>query len=348
MTRPSNVRLRGIDTARGVAATAVVLYHCARHLARAHPAELLVALTRFGHAGVDLFFVLSGFIIFFIHRKDIGRPSRLAHYAARRFSRVMPTYWVALLLTVLAASRHGLPSLKIIVLAITLCPTNAPPLLGVAWTLQYEIVFYVVFGVLILHRRLGAGLIAMWFAWIIVAWVGGLSVPMVPRSVYGVCNLEFLFGMVAAAFLSGRTLRRPAVIGWSAALVLISAAAAEDLGVMNGYADLARLTYGLPAAFLITAIAEADRTGRVHVSAWLQTLGAASYSIYLFQFLMIGVVWQIWTATALDLRSPGILTYGVLASTALLGGVLASRLVEQPLLLVFRHRRIEPPRQSPA
>ncbi|QCI79312.1 acyltransferase [Hankyongella ginsenosidimutans] len=47
-----------------------------------------------GFVGVDFFFVLSGFIICFVHYKDMSRPDRLPRYAWRRLTRVLPTYWV--------------------------------------------------------------------------------------------------------------------------------------------------------------------------------------------------------------------------------------------------------------
>ena len=50
----------------------------------------------FAHAGVDFFFVLSGFIIYRVHRGDIGSPHRLSRYAWRRFVRIYPTYWIIL------------------------------------------------------------------------------------------------------------------------------------------------------------------------------------------------------------------------------------------------------------
>ncbi len=65
-------------------------------------------LFAFGHAGVDFFFVLSGFIILHVHAGDIGRPVRLGHYLQRRFTRVYPFYWVVFLLALLAMGlRHA-------------------------------------------------------------------------------------------------------------------------------------------------------------------------------------------------------------------------------------------------
>jgi len=106
-------KLSGIEISRGLAASAVVLYHVARHLNQAYSMPTLASVFQFGHAGVDVFFVISGFIIVYVHYKDIGASDRLGHYVGRRITRVMPAYWIALAITVLigVSGSRGEPSL---------------------------------------------------------------------------------------------------------------------------------------------------------------------------------------------------------------------------------------------
>jgi len=66
-------KIWGIEAARGVAACMVVFYHAARHIQQDTGASVLWGMSQFGHAGVDFFFVLSGFIIYWVHSKDIGQ-----------------------------------------------------------------------------------------------------------------------------------------------------------------------------------------------------------------------------------------------------------------------------------
>ena len=73
----SSNRLVGIEAGRGIAASLVVLYHVSRHLDQAFGAPMLVHAFQFGHSGVDFFFVISGFIILFVHYRDIDNPLRL-------------------------------------------------------------------------------------------------------------------------------------------------------------------------------------------------------------------------------------------------------------------------------
>ena len=108
MAIPVNSRkLFAIEASRGVAASAVVFYHAARHLHFAYGVPKFMDIFQFGHAGVDLFFVISGFIILFVHYDEIGHPERAPRYLWRRFSRIMPIYWVALAVTVALSVAGG-------------------------------------------------------------------------------------------------------------------------------------------------------------------------------------------------------------------------------------------------
>ncbi len=341
-------RLTSIEAARGLAATAVVLYHVARHLDKAYGLPGLMSLFQFGHAGVDLFFVISGFIILFVHFEDIGRPGHLSHYLSRRFTRILPIYWVALGVTVALSvtGGHHLPSLPAFAWSAFLLPSHAEPLLGVAWTLQYEVVFYAAFCVLIVDRRAGLLLLLAWLAGIVLGQmgVGGFGAP---PSLAGLYNLEFFLGMLAALYLRHRGLPTPRLV-LAAGVVLFAAAAwAEDTGRLNGYADLGRLAYGVPAALIVLGAAAASRAGLIVVPAPLRVLGAASYSIYLFQFMFIGAAWKFWLGAGLDRDMPPLAAFPLLVLCGLGGGLLMSRTVEYPLMRLIRGRR-RPAQLGPA
>jgi peptidoglycan/LPS O-acetylase OafA/YrhL len=331
--------LAGIEAARGGAAALVVFYHAARHMDLACHVPFVRALLQFGHAGVDLFFVLSGFIILFVHFEDVGRPGRLGRYVSRRAIRVLPVYWVALALTILLAvvAGHGWPGGWPVLRSALLLPSFSEPLLGVAWTLQYEVVFYAFFAVLILHRRAGYALMAAWLVAVLVssAW-GGLGVPPSICSAY---DLEFFLGMGVAVLArrGGVGFPRAALLVGGVALALVCAC--EDLGFLDGYGVWARLAYGVPAAVLILGLADPGFALPAMVARPLAVLGAASYAIYLFQFCWIAVVWQLYRAGRLD----HVLACGwgvpVLAVSGIAGGVLMSRCVEYPLMRVLRARR---------
>jgi exopolysaccharide production protein ExoZ len=338
--RPSH-RLVGIEAGRGIAATLVVLYHVARHLDKGPGAPALRSAFQFGHAGVDFFFVLSGFIILFVHYNDIGNPLRLPHYVARRFTRLMPTYWVALALTIAlaAAGAHVFPGILDLLRSATLLPSDQEPIVGVAWTLQFEVLFYTLFAVMIVNRPAGFILLGTWFLASAAGTMIDLSATGLPPQFYGAYALEFFFGMAAAFTLGNCTIPKPRLVLISGLVLFGTAALLENFRIIDGYLNYARLAYGIPAAVLVLGIAEADRQSILFVPSVLRRIGAASYSIYLFQFLFIGPVWRIIIATGLDHGLPVVVQFLILTFAAVAGGIIVSDRIEYPLMRRIRNHR---------
>jgi len=341
MDRNPPRKLTGIEAGRGIAATLVLLYHAARYLDNAAGAPLLRGVVAFGHAGVDFFFVISGFIILFVHYDDVGDPTRLGRYAGRRFTRLMPTYWVALALTVAmhAAGHQGAPSLANLALSASLLPSNHEMVLDIAWTLRFEALFYALFCVLNVSRTAGLLVLAVWLSATVLAAVTGVDAGWVPVPFYGVYNLEFFLGMTAAYVLRNFTVPRPRLVLATGLALFIAVAVLEDFHLLDGYGNLARLAYGIPGAIVVLGLAEADRRNLLRVPAILRTIGAASYSIYLFQFIFIAATWQVLLATGLGHRIPVAAAFIVLALAVLVGGIIMSRCVEHPLMRLVRSRR---------
>ena len=330
------IRLSSIEALRGLAAAAVVAYHGARHLDKAFGLPWLAALFGPGQVGVDLFFTLSGFIILHVHRRDIARPARLTHYLGRRFTRVLPLYWIALAITIGlgTAASHILPGAGRLFFSALLLPSHQEPLLGVAWTLQFEMLFYAVFALLILNRVLGAAVFAAWLV-CIACQACGLSLAVLPPQVTGIYGLEFFAGMASAQLLdSGRTDRSGIVA--AAGLGLLIAALAVTSQAPGASGVTARLLYCLPASMIIFGLASMDQAGRDGVPGWATRIGSASYSIYLFQFVFIGIVWQSVKHGGLDHRLPPPVLFVLLTIAAVAGGVLTSEWVEKPMLRRLR------------
>jgi exopolysaccharide production protein ExoZ len=337
MQQPRQARLFGIEAIRGVAASVVVLYHIARHLNKNSDASDIMKWLQFGHAGVDMFFVLSGFIIYFIHATDVGQPASVKRYLSRRFTRLVPIYWVALGATVvLSAKSHAIPSLMSVLWSATLLPSVQEPVLATAWTLQHEFMFYAAFCVLITNRVIGLLVMCCWLAWIAAVAIG------VPDFVGlgSTFNLLFFIGMGTAYLMLHNWIRAPAVVLVTGMTLLTCACLGENFSLFNGYSNFARLLYGIPTGLIIAGIGALDRAGRLSVPGFLRTLGAASYSIYLFQFVFIGLAWQAWIATGLIDRAPTILTFGILALSGLMGGIAIHRWVELPLLAFVRMQSV--------
>ena len=194
-----STRIRPLEAARGIAAVLVVLYH-ATQFVEMTGASPLGGVFHFGFAGVDFFFVLSGFVIAHVHGKDIGNPAALGHYAWRRFARVFPPYWAATLIVLPLALfipdfRSGTPWTAAYLLhTFFLLPMAGFPLIPPGWTLALELFFYCLFALLIVNRRLGAGVIALWALAIVALRVSGGEPPVW----LNLFCLEFLLGVGVA------------------------------------------------------------------------------------------------------------------------------------------------------
>jgi len=87
---------------------------------------------------------------------------------------------------------------------------------------------------------------------------------------------------------------------------------------------------------IVGGSAELDRLGLLNVPPALLVLGKASYSIYLFQFVFIGIVWKAWLLAGLDTKLPHLASFPLRATAGVAGGVIMSRLVEYPLINLIR------------
>ena len=321
-------RIDGIETLRGIAAVAVVLYHSARHVERAVGEQAWARVFHPGHAGVDLFFVLSGFIILLVHRRDVGRPERVGRFAWRRFARVWPLYWLALATTIAVEAAGGarLPDVGTLVWNLTLLPTPGEPIVGIAWTLQFEAVFYFLFGLLIVDRRLGVVALGGWLMLAAAGVAAGWQVK-IASSAFAV---EFFLGMGVALAVRGEKIGRPLAWTMGGAALFALAWAAEAIGALDGYSAAARVAYGMPAAMIVAGVA----AGRPGVPRWLASLGSASYAVYLFHLLGFAVAWQAFTRLGIVMPAAG--WFVVLAGSGVVMGLAMHRLVERPMLAALR------------
>jgi peptidoglycan/LPS O-acetylase OafA/YrhL len=146
-------RLIEVDALRGLAALAVVLFHYTTRFT-----ELFEPIPRptisfpDGHYGVNLFFIISGFVIFM----TLEKTSRPMDFVVSRFSRLFPAYWVAIILTFFITHLLGLPG-KLVDSATAFGNLimihgffRIAHVDGVYWTLEVEMLFY--FGMFLLYR----------------------------------------------------------------------------------------------------------------------------------------------------------------------------------------------------
>lgn len=329
--------LQTVQVLRGVAALLVLAYHTVE-VARRKLGTVLTEVFHFGHAGVDFFFVLSGFIICYVHFADWERPERLKGYVPKRLIRVCPLYWAitgAIVLAALAglslAGETGLAFGRIIT-SFLLIPQAEKPILGVGWTLTHEMFFYALFSLLIwLPRRYAFPLLGSWLAAVTVRlFAHPADFPSVAlQFVLNPHNLQFALGCgVGVMMVKG--LRVPAM-----PFLLVGAVLFVGSGLADVFADFrlnTYLQYGISAALLLVGASVGDLHQSWKPPSWLVAIGAGSYSIYLVHLAALTLL----ATLAKRLNLPAKVGVGVtmwsFAGLALIFGMLTHYWLEKPLL----------------
>lgn len=343
--RTSRASLDSLQVMRGIAALAVAVYHTQLILAKPvyGAIDVFGPFASRGWTGVNFFFVLSGFIIFYAHVRDIGMPNRARRYIWRRVSRIYPVYWIVLT-AYLAAAAIGIGHPEIswnpadLISAYLLVRGGGSPdlPLSVAWTLVYEMVFYAAFLVLILSRGIGMALAGVWLCAI---FYNGLYLGDPENPWTHVWNLYFAMG-AAAFYLFQRIHDARAGIAFFVAGLLILlpmfgsgiVAPRVNLGQTQSWV-LVGLGFGF--MFLMLGAVIFERARPQSCPKPLLLLGDASYSIYLVHAPAISLMAQLNHRFAAGAMPPTIVFFAILL-LSVIAGVLTHLIVEQPLLRAFR------------
>jgi peptidoglycan/LPS O-acetylase OafA/YrhL len=331
MASAPRTTLETLQAGRALAAIAVVCFHANLNVGQdlePLPAWLSRGMS-LGYLGIDFFFVLSGFIIYYTNVDRAGQPGWGRGYVVNRLSRIYLPYWPVgvglagaylLFPEVSQGNRQWgwFPT-------ITLLPGTArPAALSVAWTLQHELLFYALAFVLLRWRIVLIGSV-VWSALILaILALGYRSTPG-----FALLDLEFLFGMAAAWYCLSRGAGREAL----AALVGIALVLAWFLSADRTYS----VFFGLGLALMLPAIVRAEWSGKVRVHRVWRLLGDASYAIYLIHLPLMSLVARL--SRGLDPILAAALA--VLASIA--AGIAFHRLFELPALALVRKRLLPRP-----
>jgi exopolysaccharide production protein ExoZ len=302
----------------------------------------------FGYTGVDFFFVLSGFIITFIHWHDIGKPGRLVSYLQKRTTRIYPTYWivfggVAVVAMLIPELRAGVPHDGITLLkALALFPMylsgqwGGAPVLIVAWTLQYEVCFYGLFGVLIVSRFLGVMAIGALTINYGACQMGDCSFP---RSFFS-SNLILLFGLgaLAACFCKSRKkLKHPRSIAALGIAAFIFTGALEAVMGKAVFPVDQSFIYGLISAVIIIGLVQAEDAKILEVkSRWPALCGDASYSFYLIHHPLMVALFKLALIAGLRGVLGAAVSWPIILGICVVAALAFHMLVEKPALLFLR------------
>jgi exopolysaccharide production protein ExoZ len=334
----------GVQALRGIAACMVVVHHTTQ-IWGTDFANGKLTVWNTGAAGVDIFFVISGFVMTV---SSTGRKApTAAKFMLRRIIRLVPLYWLVTLLTSvklilvalhpsLGSGEHAHTSVGYVVESLLFIPVrNASreiiPILSPGWTLDFEMFFYILFAAALAFkvrpvRFLTPVLVALAIAGLFrtEGWPAFtiLAHPML---------LEFLAGVLLGYAVQGRLRVEPAaaaalgVLGFVAILV-------NPFPPTYAYEIRRAVEWGIPAFLIVQAAVMLESKYSDYLPKWALWIGDASYSLYLIHMIVVAVVARLFLKAHLYThghREAYLIGWGLIAS--ILASLLMYRLVEKPM-----------------
>ncbi|HET6332636.1 MAG TPA: acyltransferase [Polyangiales bacterium] len=341
-----NSRVTSVQVLRGVAAALVVMHHFSQSVEMYSRQKSLIVssgLGALGSVGVDLFFVISGFIMIYTTRDRRGVHDALTFFG-KRARRVYPLYWMwttvllSLVVGRIALRGHTYPA-EYIVASYLLVPMfnesngNSLPLLWQGWTLSFEMLFYVAFAaaMTIVGSKSRSFVVALILGATALLATLILSPSAVRDLMANSLSVEFVLGMLAAEFVIRLQMREKSV-------PIVVAVGLVALGTMLLLGTLwvppgvipRGLVWGLPSFFILLGTA-LPRNSSSRPGAF-DFLGDASYSIYLthgFFSLALGMALRrFWFMHSI--RADALIVVATMSTTFL--GSLTYLAIEKPLL----------------
>lgn len=342
---------KGLQALRGYAALSVMVGHAIKEWAATYNVATPFDVEPLLY-GVDIFFVISGFIMYRTSRELFAVPGGVRTFALKRLLRIVPLYWLfttLMVVTLLVLSDH-VRSTEFepwnVISSYLFIPSERPggriaPVLSLGWTLNYEMFFYAIFAAaLMFPRRLGVSLLVATIVGLVI--YGAVFQPNLVALRFWTSSiiLEFAAGVVLAVVIGKR-----APLPVSLALLAIGAVLLQSR--MFGFAgNLPRcVAGGIPATFLVAGVTLLPRIQDARVPAWATVLGDSSYALYLGHRFVLRAATIVFDG--LPLANPaGLAIYCItVTAIAVVMSIVVFHWIERPMLaqgrrLLFRQRSV--------
>lgn len=344
----------GVQILRGLAAFLIVVFHAGLMVQDRFPGSGDHWTLRFGAAGVDIFFPISGFVMLLSTRALVGRSDGWLTFIRRRIIRIVPLYWLATtakllaVLTVPALALHTDTNWWHTVASYLFVFArddggSAQPLLPVGWTLNYEMFFYAVMAAVLFWRK---PLVPWTAAAMLLTAAASAFVPpaLTPLTVCHPIVLEFVAGMgIAALALRGVRLGTVAAAGLAVlALAMMAATDALDPATV----ERGRLLYwGVPGALLLFAAVTLEPWIAARNWRLLRLIGDASYALYLSHGFVLPVCAILLLRLGLDGIGGAAFAFVLAIAASVAVGIATHLWIERPMtdrLSRWRFRAREP------
>ncbi len=344
MNQRTSNKLSRVQILRFLAAASVVLSHALGTSSTYFGERSYLSFFRHGDLGVDVFFVISGFVIGLSVLKG---PIEWHEFLSRRLTRIVPLYWVVTLFTALllaiGLSRTAMPDVGYLFcsLSYSCLITGQMPIVYPGWSLEYEMFFYLLVAMaLALRLDILRTVLPVLSGLVLAGFVMKPSQVESPAMAFltDPITLEFGLGVLVAYFFNNK---RPATI------LLMMIAVMLVISALWGSDRTFRLcAVGIPSALLVYVAALLDRQKPLcdperNLLVWL---GDASYSIYLAQAVVISGTVKMMLKLLPGMPQDVVILSGFAATLAV--AALLHLFVDQPLENLCR-KFLRRPRKAP-
>ena len=280
-------RFNSLQIIRALSAILIVGHHVSLYM---HDASLPILNKIFfnGWVGVDVFLVLSGFILYYTSHKKIGQRDQCKEFIFKRLSRIYPIYWV-ILSTVLIiwpsyfGTRFGI---KDIIKSYLLVPQTILPILGVTWFLSYIVFFYLIFAISIyFDKKISFPLISVWVIGVLLSSFGVIhNTNFYVNFIFSKHFIEIIAGCLIAIIFIKKPNKKPyfpLLIGFIIFLLTY-------YQIINGFilrdSTESKLLFSLAVGLIILGCVSYELNHNLYFPKSTIAIGDASYTIFLTHF----------------------------------------------------------------
>lgn len=342
-----------IQTLRGLAVLGVVLFHMLSIEEKYSGGDFVLPnFLQLGQIGVDLFFVISGFVMVMITRERFSIKGETMRFLWGRGARIYPVYWIYFILVtavflakpswVNASQGHQLDLVK----SFFLLPSNQLPIVMVAWSLIHELWFYLIFALLLnFNKRL---LLPALMLWAIIVIFGNLILKTSDLSAYTKIafhpyTLEFIIGAIVAIFVYSKysvKVTQKTIIAILVA-VPVGLVIAHKNNVVTDTGLIRFFTFGILFGFLVLSFAMLEIRKNIYFPKSLVFIGDISYTVYLSHILILSAIGRLWIMTGPNSTKPydNFLVLLIMLIVVFLYGWLGYKYTEQPMLSLSHRLR---------
>ena len=331
----------GLHIARGIAALFVVLFHANLGSVFFYGKTAFSGFWKFGIIGVDFFFVLSGFIIYWIHSEDEKNFESSLLFLKKRIIKIYPPF---ILISIISLISYKIfPNLSAanrnigIITSIFLFPT--PPLdpaLTISWTLMHQMMFYIIFITIYIKKTLFHITFILWGLMIVffsfIPFEG-----IIKTFFFNPYNLQFLIGIIAAKIIISDRDGKPLIyLGFIMLLFFIYTPNFNIEETLIFYQLLEKIYLGLCFMFIIIGLTSINT--RIKYPKFLISLGSASYSIYLIHNPVISILNRIAFKVHGTVAIIPEILFIIISGLCILAGLLYYVIFEKPISKVLHDK----------